>query len=161
MSLIRLLQSCAWDTHIIRFFYPIFSSSGLSVTCESGFSCEVFIVLHSNKDTGLTAGHVHSDAAPSTPRKNLRWIMACKPPSSQPLGEKTNEILPQVLLFCHWHKWNSSSQFIFTGTRQQYERRRILFSWALGLGLFLDRISTRKKKSTNPHVRLITQPATL
>lgn len=79
---------CLKYTHVIRCFYPIFSSSGLSVTCESGFSCEVFATLHSDKDTGLTAGHVHSDAAPSAPRKNLRWIMACKPLSSQPLGEK-------------------------------------------------------------------------
>lgn len=62
----EVLEKCPY---VMRFF-P--ANSGLSVTDGSCFFCEVFPVPDSNKGPGLTAGHAHSDASPSTPRKSLR-----------------------------------------------------------------------------------------
>lgn len=85
----EVLEKCSY---VIRFFS---ANSGLSVTYGSRFFCEVFLVPDSNKGLGLTAGHAHSDASPSTPRKSLHWIRACKPLSSQPLKK-------QVRFFLRW-----------------------------------------------------------
>lgn len=99
------------DRHTVFYIYlPCGFSSGLKQghATSSGYeNCTSGVRLHiqastvrdSCRDVGLTAGRARRDATPSAPRKSLRWIVACKPPSSQQLEKQRHHIHPQGPVF--------------------------------------------------------------